>query len=206
MDLVTSKRALRKKFLDRRRLSFSAAQRHQAETQVLAAAKPLLDSLKPGEVVASYLSFDTEVPTFLLNETILAAGLKLMVPCGLEQSRWGELDPAQHTRALYRRFNPHPPLLSREIRCDELAKIGLKIIFLPALAVDKTGVRLGRGAGWYDQALAHCDPTCFPHPELIALVHEWEVLQAGTLPREPHDQLVDQVLTSEGRLQKLGSD
>ncbi len=206
MDLVTSKRTLRQKFLDRRRLSFSPALRHQAESQVLAAAKPLLDSLKPGEVVASYLSFDTEVPTFLLNEAILAAGLKLIVPCGLEQSRWGELDPVQHTRALYRRFNPHPPLLAREMLCDELAKLGLRFIFLPALAVDRTGVRLGRGAGWYDQALAHCDPTCATRPQLIALVHEGEVLQAGTLPREPHDQLVDQVLTPEGRLQKLGSD
>ncbi|WP_122819990.1 5-formyltetrahydrofolate cyclo-ligase [Varibaculum vaginae] len=206
MDLVTSKRALRKKFLDRRRLSFSPAQRHQAETQVLAAAKPLLDSLKPGEAVASYLSFDTEVPTFLLNETILATGLKLVVPCGLEQSRWGELDPVQHTRALYRRFNPHPPLLSREMQCADLAKIGLKIIFLPALAVDRTGVRLGRGAGWYDQALLHCGTDCPTHPQLIAMVHDWEMLQAGALPREPHDQLVEQVLTPEGGLQKLEND
>ena len=67
-------------------------------------------------------------------------------------------------------------------------------------------MRLGRGAGWYDQALAHCDLTASPRPQLIALTHDWEVLQAGTLPQEPHDQLVDQVLTSSGRLQKLGSE
>ncbi len=204
MGSATTKPALRKKLLDRRRLTFLPAQRSQAESQVLTSAKPLLDSLKPGDLVASYLSFDTEVPTFLLNEMILAAGFKLFVPCGLEQSRWGQLDPAQHTRALYRRFNPHPPLLSKEMHCNDLAKLGLKFIFLPALAVDRTGVRLGRGAGWYDQALSHCDPTCPTRPQLIALVHDWEVLRAGTLPREPHDHLVDQALTSSGRLQKLG--
>ncbi|MDU5315830.1 MAG: 5-formyltetrahydrofolate cyclo-ligase, partial [Varibaculum cambriense] len=148
----------------------------------------------------------TEVPTFLLNEAILDSGLKLVVPCDLEQPRWGQLDPVQHTRALYRRFNPHPPLLSKEMHGNDLAKLGLKFIFLPALAVDRTQVRLGRGAGWYDQALAHCNLTSPPRPQLIALTHDWEVLQAGTLPHEPHDQLVDQVLTSSGRLQKLDSE
>ena len=206
MGSVNSKPELRKKFLDRRRLTFSPTQRVQAESQVLQAARPLLASLKPGEVVASYISFDTEVPTFLLNEAILDSGLKLVVPCDLEQPRWGQLDPVQHTRALYRRFNPHPPLVSREMQCDHLAKLGLKVIFLPALAVDRTQVRLGRGAGWYDQALAHCDLTGSTRPQLIALTHEWEVLQAGTLPHESHDQLVDQVITSSGRLQKLGSE
>ena len=206
MGSVISKPALRKKFLDRRRLTFSPAQRIQAESQVLAAARPLLDSLKPGEAVASYLSFDTEVPTFLLNEAILDSGLKLMVPCDLEQPRGGQLDPVQHPRPLPRRFNPPPPLLSKEMHGNELAKLGLKFIFLPALAVDRTQARLGRGAGWYDQALAHCNLTGSTRPQLIALTHDWEVLQAGTLPQEPHDQLVDQVLTSSGRLQKLGSE
>lgn len=206
MGSVTTKATLRQRFLDRRRLTFSPNQRRLAESQVLAVAKPLLNSLKPGDMVASYLSFDTEVPTFLLNEAVLAAGLKLVVPCDLEQPRWGQLDPVQHTRALYRRFNPHPPLVSKEMHCDDLAKLGLKFIFLPALAVDRTGMRLGRGAGWYDRALSHCDPTCSTRPQLVALVHEWEVLQAGTLPHEPHDHPVDQVLISSGRLQKLGTE
>lgn len=203
MEAKSTKADLRKKFLSRRRLSVLPSKREQEAATVRQAAQPLLDFLKPGDAVASYLSFDTEVPTFLLNQAVLDAGMKLFVPCNLAQPRWGRLDPVQHTRALYRRLNPHPPLISRELKCANLADLGVKLIFLPAVAVDRTGTRLGRGAGWYDQALSHCAVDCIQRPRLVALVHDWEVLTAGTLPAEPHDQRVDQVLTSSGRLQQL---
>lgn len=67
-------------------------------------------------------------------------------------------------------------------------------VLCPALAVDRRGARLGRGAGCYDRALAHKGP----HTPAIALVYDDEFVEG--LPREPHDVPVDAVITPGGGL------
>ena len=62
-------------------------------------------------------------------------------------------------------------------------------LLCPALAVDRQGMRLGRGAGCYDRALAHKGP----HTPAIALVYDDEFVDE--LPRDPHDVPVDAVAT-----------
>lgn len=65
-------------------------------------------------------------------------------------------------------------------------------VIVPALAIDRRGVRLGLGGGWYDRALLHraaSTPT-------IALVRSTEVFDA--LPREPHDLTIERWATAEG--------
>ncbi len=59
------------------------------------------------------------------------------------------------------------------------------LVIVPALAVDRaTGVRLGRGGGSYDRALARVGPNV----PTVALLHEGELLDG--LPAEPHDRPV----------------
>ena len=58
-----------------------------------------------------------------------------------------------------------------------------------ALAVDSAGVRLGRGGGFYDRALA----LCAPGTPLVAFVRDGEVLDA--LPAESHDVPMTHALT-----------
>lgn len=70
------------------------------------------------------------------------------------------------------------------------------VVLVPALAADRTGMRLGHGAGYYDRALADL-PRWPLGPLRVAVVHPDEVL-AEPLPREPHDALVDAVLTADG--------
>ncbi|MEZ2189320.1 5-formyltetrahydrofolate cyclo-ligase [Corynebacterium sp. CCM 9204] len=67
------------------------------------------------------------------------------------------------------------------------------LIFCPALACARNGIRLGRGAGYYDRALADLDHT---RCTVIAVLHPWELLD--TIPSESHDVPVDGVLTPEG--------
>jgi len=55
------------------------------------------------------------------------------------------------------------------------------VVLAPALAVDRTGNRLGRGGGSYDRALARVGPMV----PLIALVYDAELLDR--VPAEPHD-------------------
>ncbi|WP_084215961.1 5-formyltetrahydrofolate cyclo-ligase [Pseudonocardia spinosispora] len=71
------------------------------------------------------------------------------------------------------------------------------LVLVPALAVDRRGVRLGRGAGWYDRTL----PLAKPTTALVAVVRDEEWVDR--LPAERHDVLMHGVLTPTGGLRAL---
>jgi len=58
------------------------------------------------------------------------------------------------------------------------------LVLVPALAVDRGGVRLGRGGGSYDRALARVGPGV----PTIALLYDGELLDE--VPADDHDQRV----------------
>ena len=66
--------------------------------------------------------------------------------------------------------------------------------FVPGLAVDVGGTRLGQGGGCYDRAL----PRFAPDAPVICVLHPEEDRTEPALPREPHDRPVDAVLTADG--------
>jgi 5-formyltetrahydrofolate cyclo-ligase len=65
---------------------------------------------------------------------------------------------------------------------DAVARADL--VLVPALAVDRGGVRLGRGGGSYDRALARVGPGV----PTIALIYDGELLDE--VPADDHDQRV----------------
>lgn len=65
-------------------------------------------------------------------------------------------------------------------------------IFVPAMGVDRHGNRLGKGAGFYDRALAQEAAHC----PLIAVVYDEEIYD--TVPSESHDVPVQYALTPSG--------
>ena len=73
-------------------------------------------------------------------------------------------------------------------RCPEVALAGVDFAWVPALAVDRSGYRLGYGAGYFDKLLAGrgSRPYC-----VVALPAAFLV---EGLPHEPHDVPVDLVL------------
>ena len=72
-------------------------------------------------------------------------------------------------------------------RLGVAAVADVDLVLVPAVAVDRTGVRLGRGGGSYDRALARTAART------VALLHDGELVDA--LPREPHDVRVGWVVT-----------
>ena len=58
------------------------------------------------------------------------------------------------------------------------------LVIVPALAVDRRGMRLGRGGGSYDRALARVGPQV----PTIAFLYDAELLDE--VPAAPHDQRV----------------
>lgn len=67
------------------------------------------------------------------------------------------------------------------------------VVLMPALAVDPAGRRLGQGGGYFDRALAVTATLADGGPVLVALVHDDEVVDE--VPTEPHDRLVDAIVT-----------
>ncbi|WP_050949763.1 5-formyltetrahydrofolate cyclo-ligase [Gordonia effusa] len=70
------------------------------------------------------------------------------------------------------------------------------VVFVPALGVDRRGVRLGRGAGYYDRSLSGVDA------ELVAVVYDNELVDE--LPEESTDVRVGWALTPDGGFTELG--
>ena len=63
------------------------------------------------------------------------------------------------------------------------------LVVVPALAVDRHGMRMGRGGGSYDRALARVGPAALT----VALLHDGELLPV--VPAEPHDRPVRAAIT-----------
>ncbi len=138
--------------------------------------------------VACHLSMGTEPGTGPLITGLLQRGVEVIVPVTHEHHRleWAVFDPAAPLRVSSIGI-PEPdrgPFLGAEA----LDAAGLVIV--PALAVDHAGYRLGRGAGYYDRALASvAAPVC-------AVVHATELVES--VPHEAHDVPVQMAVTEAG--------
>ena len=75
-------------------------------------------------------------------------------------------------------------------RCPEVALADVDFAWVPALAVDPAGYRLGYGAGYFDKLLAGRGSR----PYCVAALPSAFVLER--LPHESHDVPVDLVITS----------
>lgn len=150
---------------------------HALSTPVVARAKR----------VACYLSMPSEPGTAPLISGLLGLGIEVIVPLSRPDRtlEWVAYDPAEPVAptALGIPEPAGPPLGPDALdRCD--------LLFVPAVAVDHAGHRLGRGAGYYDRALADVrGPLC-------AVVFTHELLPE--VPHEPHDVPVQMVITPDG--------
>lgn len=72
---------------------------------------------------------------------------------------------------------------------SSLQASALDAIFLPGLAFDLKGNRLGQGGGWYDRALEQLSPQVI----CAGVGFDFQIVDA--LPHEPHDRNVSLIVT-----------
>ena len=110
-----------------------------------------------------------------LPVTTVGEPLRFVVPSGpLEEGPYGILQPGEGT---------------------EVVPLDLDVVVLPAVAVDRSGHRVGHGAGFYDRTFAdRRDRT--PPPVLIGVCHSFQVVE--NLDAGPWDVPLDLVVTDAG--------
>jgi 5-formyltetrahydrofolate cyclo-ligase len=154
---------------------------HRAiEARVLA-----LPAYNRSRSVALYSPIGNEVETEDICDHALKLGKAVFYPkTSGETTGWVQVDSRRRLQT-HNGGIPEPaagPLL------EEGDYEGL-VVFVPGLAFDSAGHRLGRGRGWYDRALALLGTG----PERVALAFEFQIVES--LPVEDWDQGVHQIVT-----------
>jgi 5-formyltetrahydrofolate cyclo-ligase len=184
-DPVAAKRTVRQEFLALRR-ALPTDVRAAADAAILTR---VVAELRGCSVVAAYVPVGTEPGSTEpggtdLPEALRRGGLEVLLPV-LEPD--GDLDWAVYDGRLERAARglrqPPGPRQGR----DAVARADAVIV--PAVAVDRQGVRLGRGGGSYDRALARLTPGVTG----TVLLYDGELVDV--LPSEAHDRAVGTVIT-----------
>ncbi|WDF32531.1 5-formyltetrahydrofolate cyclo-ligase [Arthrobacter agilis] len=147
-------------------------------------------------VVTAYLGIDPEPDTTLILEALYRRGVDVVLPICEPAYRmsWTSWSPGVALQRSVRAPVAEPVGTRRAF--DQLADVLL--ILVPALGVDLSGQRVGQGGGYYDRFLAHHPLAAANAVPRLGVVYRSEVLPAGAVPAEPHDQPLTGVLTADG--------
>ena len=144
-----------------------------------------------GGTVCAYVPVGAEPGSIEMLDVVLQHADRVLLPVARTTAddsavalQWGEYRPGQLVTARFGLLEPAgPPWLPAAAVADA------SVLFVPALAVDRTGARLGRGRGFYDRTLVLRNPDA----RLIAVVRDDELLDE--VPHEPHDVPMTHALT-----------
>jgi 5-formyltetrahydrofolate cyclo-ligase len=174
-----------------------APERRMAEAEALSATIAGLS--RAGQTVCAYAPIGTEPGSLGMLDAIVAAGGTVLLPVARNDPsgnpqplNWGGYVAGGLVDGEFGLREPAPPWSP----AGTVASASL--VLVPALAVDRAGTRLGRGAGFYDRSLRLADPTA----KLVAVVRDDELVDS--LPGEDHDVPMTHALTPGGGLVALG--
>ncbi|WP_194395909.1 5-formyltetrahydrofolate cyclo-ligase [Microbacterium atlanticum] len=182
--IADAKRALRAELRERRQL-LSEHAREAAEAGIHAQLDALVAE-HGARSISCFLSTMAEPGTRSFVADAVARGIRVLLPVTRAD---GLLDWAvattegDITEGMYGLPEPVGELLG------PIAVNHVDLLIIPAAAVDRAGMRLGWGRGFYDKTLGSME-RC---PPVYAVVYDTEVLDE--LPSDVHDQPVTGVVT-----------
>lgn len=197
--IAERKQELRRELRARRREVYGAPggaelRAREAERLLVHAAplRALIEGLE-APLVAAFHPTSTEADVMPLAAALAAAGAQLVFPAAaageqLEWIAWDGRSPFRDSPG--RGFGQEP---DGECLGTEALRTA-SLVLAPALAVDRSGTRIGHGAGYYDRALT----TLPADARVVAVINPGDLLEAGSLPRDAHDIPIPEVLTADG--------
>ncbi len=192
-NLAERKTLLRKELLTARS-RLSEAERVSAAASLRDAVLELPEVSMAG-TIAAYMSIGTEPVTSGLLYALWKRGSYVLLPLLREDN---DLDWASYEGPSSLVPGPRGLLEPSEPSRGVSAVARADFVIVPALAVAMDGVRLGRGGGSYDRALARVASSV----PTLALLYDGELLPF--VPAGPHDQRVRMIAQPGRGITRLG--
>ncbi|MDP1738645.1 MAG: 5-formyltetrahydrofolate cyclo-ligase [Caulobacter sp.] len=186
---ASQKAALRMEARNRRKALL--VQHPEADWMAADRAGEMLDALRLTRdgTIALYKAFGAELDPRPLGDVLKKRGWWLALPCVEEPD--GPL--------VFRSWQPGerlaPDLSGLPAPLTSAREAAPDLILVPLLAFDRGGGRLGQGGGHYDRTLAALRGQGLAPP---AVGFAYSGQEVARLPREPHDQPLDGILTEAG--------
>lgn len=176
-SLQDAKKALRSAVMAAR--DAMPADARQAASNAITQRLVGLEAYRDANSVLTYMSFGTELDTHHFFDRLLRDGKMAALP---------RIDKASKSLVIHR-VESHADLVDgvwgiREPRADapQVAMADIDMVLMPGLAFDRSGNRLGYGAGYYDRLLA----SALRKPLRVAAAFDCQVVDA--VPTGPADQ------------------
>ena len=177
-DTLTAEKAA----LRRTALALRAGQSPQASSQLAQHVLRLLP-LPPASVVAGIWPLPGEIDLRPLWHTLHERGHTILLP----------QTPPRGQPLVFRVWHPACTMIAERFgtQCPDGPIAVPTLIFVPLLAFDAEGHRLGYGGGYYDRTLAAL-------PEIPAIGVTYAAQRVASVPAGPHDRSLQMVISENG--------
>lgn len=178
------------------RREMSADERHAASASICKYAEGVCQSWlagKPDPVIAAFVPIRGEADLRPLMRWAWSQGYRVAVPKTDKVSRTMTLHPISGFHELeagnWGIPEPKPDI-------PEVERAAIDMIFVPGLAFDRCGRRLGYGGGYYDRFFRKWEHAAEDKPLTVGVAYHDQLIER--VPTEPHDVRVDLVITESG--------
>lgn len=178
-DLGRAKEALREA-TRRARRELSPQERRERSEQACDRLLSLPE-VRDADTVLAYAATDVEADPRAAVRALSQAGVRVLLPRVVGDRL--ELGAAGREGLVLGAFGVLEPV------GPAVAPTVVDVAVLPGIAFDRTGGRLGQGGGHYDRLLPDL------RVDALRIGFAFSVQMAVRVPREPHDELVDVVVT-----------
>ncbi|HEY8914327.1 5-formyltetrahydrofolate cyclo-ligase [Lacisediminihabitans sp.] len=182
-DVGHHKRAMRAEIREHRRI-MTATERERSTTELSRHLIELATSLEV-KTLAAYLPSNDEPNIRPFLNWASEHGVRILFPISRDDGLldWTVGDGETETEGLFGMPEPVGELLS------PFAINDVDLIIVPAACVDRTGMRMGWGRGYFDRTLGSMEKC----PPVYAVIFDRELVDS--VPSEVHDKRVDGVVT-----------
>ncbi|KEI04344.1 5-formyltetrahydrofolate cyclo-ligase [Clostridium botulinum] len=141
---------------------------------------------KKSKVIFIYVSFNGEVDTHRIIKYSLNNGKVICVPKVIPKSKYMN---AVKINSFDELIKGAYGILEPKNSCELVDENDIDLVFMPGMAFDKSGRRIGYGGGFYDVFLEKINNKV---PK-IALAYRFQIL--NSIPCEEHDINVDRIIS-----------
>jgi len=189
--LKTAKQSLRKEM--KKRLKSLPLKERSRESNIVTEKLLSLDVFEKSRSLSLYLSMPSEVHTNDIMKRVFECNKKCFIPHYTTDSMRMVLlsDQADYDALPVTSWNIKQPA-DDDVRADVMDEGGLDLIVVPGLGFTPSGLRLGRGKGYYDNYFRSYVEKFQKRPYLVGLAYSCQMVD--NLPADEFDVKLDQVL------------